>query len=100
MFKPPPHWALLGLLLVWQVACAPAAPGAPAPTPTLDLPAPTATRPEPTATPRPSPAPATPTSPAGPQPTAESLFAPITDADWQKGPADARLTIIEYGDYQ
>lgn len=98
MFKLPPRWALPGLLLVWQVACAPSTPAAPAPT--LDMPASTETRPEPTATPRPSPAPATPTGPAGPQPTAESLFAPITDADWQKGPADARLTIIEYGDYQ
>lgn len=32
--------------------------------------------------------------------TQASLFPPITAADWQIGPANARVTIIEYGDYQ
>jgi hypothetical protein len=27
-------------------------------------------------------------------------ISPVTDADWVKGPADATVTIIEYGDYQ
>ena len=37
-----------------------------------------------------------------PQPTATepSLFAPVTEADWQAGPADALVTLIEYGDFQ
>jgi len=33
-------------------------------------------------------------------PTQASLFPPITDADWQVGPANARVTVVEYGDYQ
>jgi len=32
--------------------------------------------------------------------TAESAFPPITDSDWVKGPADAKVTIIEYSDFQ
>lgn len=35
-----------------------------------------------------------------PGPTQESIFAPITDEDWSIGPADALVTILEYGDYQ
>jgi protein-disulfide isomerase len=40
-------------------------------------------------------------SPApGPTPTQASLFAPVSDADWQIGPPDAAATIIEYSDFQ
>jgi cyclophilin family peptidyl-prolyl cis-trans isomerase/protein-disulfide isomerase len=35
-----------------------------------------------------------------PGPTEESMFAPITEKDWTIGPADATVTILEYGDYQ
>ncbi|MGQ0601765.1 MAG: hypothetical protein ACT4QE_08730 [Anaerolineales bacterium] len=35
-----------------------------------------------------------------PIPTAQSLFPKVSANDWQKGPATARVTIIEYGDFQ
>jgi hypothetical protein len=35
-----------------------------------------------------------------PGPTEQSLVPPVDAADWAHGPADARVTIIEYGDFQ
>jgi hypothetical protein len=35
-----------------------------------------------------------------PGPTQESLFPPVTEDDHVKGPADAKVTIIEYSDFQ
>lgn len=35
-----------------------------------------------------------------PNPTDEMLFAPDPEEDWIKGPEDARITIVEYGDFQ
>jgi len=35
-----------------------------------------------------------------PGPTAESIYPPVTDADHAKGPASAKVTIIEYSDFQ
>jgi protein-disulfide isomerase len=35
-----------------------------------------------------------------PGPTAESVFPPVSDTDWVKGPASAQVTILEYSDYQ
>jgi protein-disulfide isomerase len=35
-----------------------------------------------------------------PGPTAETVYPPITDADWVKGPSDAKVTILEYSDFQ
>jgi protein-disulfide isomerase len=32
--------------------------------------------------------------------TPETIYPPITDADHVKGPADAKVTIIEYSDFQ
>jgi cyclophilin family peptidyl-prolyl cis-trans isomerase/protein-disulfide isomerase len=52
---------------------------------------------------------ATDTTPAGctvispdptPGPTEESMFPPVTEKDWSIGPANATVTILEYGDYQ
>jgi cyclophilin family peptidyl-prolyl cis-trans isomerase/protein-disulfide isomerase len=37
---------------------------------------------------------------AGPSPSGPSLFAPVTEADWQSGAADAPATIIAYSDFQ
>lgn len=35
-----------------------------------------------------------------PGPTAELIFPPVSDTDWVKGPASAKVTIIEYSDFQ
>jgi hypothetical protein len=35
-----------------------------------------------------------------PDPTAESIFPPVSETDWVKGPASAKVTIIEYSDFQ
>lgn len=35
-----------------------------------------------------------------PNPTEVSLFPPIGDSDWVKGPDSAAVTIVEYGDFQ
>ncbi len=35
-----------------------------------------------------------------PGPTEASIFPPISSTDWVKGPANARVTIIEYSDFQ
>lgn len=32
--------------------------------------------------------------------TAESIYPPITSTDWIKGPDSAKVTIIEYSDFQ
>lgn len=35
-----------------------------------------------------------------PGPTEQSIIPPVSDADWVHGPEDAKVTIIEYGDFQ
>jgi hypothetical protein len=35
-----------------------------------------------------------------PGPTAESIFPPVSDTDWVKGPVSSKVTIIEYSDFQ
>ncbi len=35
-----------------------------------------------------------------PGPTAESIYPPVSNTDWVKGPANAKVTIIEYSDFQ
>jgi len=35
-----------------------------------------------------------------PGPTAASVFPPVSDTEWIKGPASAKVTIIEYSDFQ
>ncbi len=32
-------------------------------------------------------------------PTQDNRFAPITDADWTLGPADAKVTFLEFSDF-
>ena len=72
--------------------------------PTQVSPPPAATSTLPLPTPTSLPATVTPTIVVAPTPavtaTEASLFPPITGADWQIGPANARVTIVEYGDYQ
>lgn len=78
--------------LLWLAACAPAPVAPPSATATLVPP-----------TPSPSPAPPTATLAltATPDNVAEaSIFPKITAEDWQTGPANAKITFIEYGDYQ
>ncbi len=35
-----------------------------------------------------------------PGPTPVPVYPPVTDSDWVKGPASAKVTIIEYSDFQ
>jgi hypothetical protein len=35
-----------------------------------------------------------------PGPTEASLYGDVTEKDWQRGPASAHITIIEYSDFQ
>ena len=59
--------------------------------------------PRPAATATPAPPPSTPAGPSPtPAPTATqpSLFAPVTDADWQTGPKAAVATLLVYDDFQ
>ena len=85
--------ALLGL---WLAACAPASAPASAPTGTA---APATTAPQPQAT-----EPATAVSkPEATQPVATPDIAKTIKAqpdDWKRGPDGAKVTIIEWGDFQ
>jgi cyclophilin family peptidyl-prolyl cis-trans isomerase/protein-disulfide isomerase len=68
--------------------------------PTLPPPPPTAT-PPPTLTPiPPAPTPAGTSPTPAPTATQPSLFAPVTDADWQIGPKTAVVTLVIYDDFQ
>jgi len=35
-----------------------------------------------------------------PGPTEQSLFVPVSDKDWTRGPVTSTVTIIEYSDFQ
>ncbi len=35
-----------------------------------------------------------------PGPTPTSIYPGITSSDWSEGPEDARITLVEYGDFQ
>lgn len=35
-----------------------------------------------------------------PGPTEQSIFPPVNESDWVKGPDDAYVTILEYSDFQ
>jgi cyclophilin family peptidyl-prolyl cis-trans isomerase/protein-disulfide isomerase len=87
-----------GLLLLLLTACIGRVPAA---TPTVQAP-PTETV-GPTFTPlrffTDTPAPPGSDTPT-PAPTQPSLFAPVTDEDWQTGPAEAPVTLLVYSDFQ
>ncbi len=94
------HCLTVLALALAACACGPAPTSAPTLTPTFTLPTvtPPPTRIATPAPPTPLPEPtATVTTGA---PVSETLFAPITEADWQQGPANALVTIVEYGDFQ
>jgi hypothetical protein len=84
------------LLSLWLAACAPASTPAPAPTGTA---AQATVAPQPRAS-----EPATAESqPEATQPVATPDIAKITKAqpdDWKRGPDGAKVTIIEWGDFQ
>jgi cyclophilin family peptidyl-prolyl cis-trans isomerase/protein-disulfide isomerase len=84
---------LVGLML-WVSACARATPAPTTTPPDTPTPAATFTYLPPTLA-------ATPTA-ARPEPTATdvSLFAAVTDDDWQLGPASAAVTFITYSDFE
>jgi cyclophilin family peptidyl-prolyl cis-trans isomerase/protein-disulfide isomerase len=79
------------LLALSVTACGPAADGL---TPTVAPPtmalAPTVSLPTPGGT----------AAPARAEPTGASLFAPVSEADWQTGPITATATLIVYSDFQ
>ena len=35
-----------------------------------------------------------------PEPPAGSPYPPVSEADWAQGPANATVTLVEYGDFQ
>ena len=35
-----------------------------------------------------------------PEPPADSPFPPVSETDWAQGPANAKVTLVEYGDFQ
>lgn len=82
----------LVILSTIMAACAQAAPTA---VPTRLESVPTSARPTPITFPT-----AIPEETLTPSATAQSVFPSVTDEDWQKGPATARVTILEYGDFQ
>jgi len=95
MKKPFHHLALavaLSLTACGQASPPPTATSPPAPTATI---AATPTAILPTAAEPPAAA-----SAPRPTATAGSLFSPVANADWVHGPAGARATIVEYGDFQ
>ncbi len=105
-------FVILGLLISTLVmaGCLPQSQSTPAPTATSSA-GPAATSP---ARPTPTPVVISPTQASlssgpgctaisqkpTPGPTAESNFPAVNQADWVKGPADAKITIIEYSDFQ
>jgi hypothetical protein len=91
MLTYPKSLLTLAMAMVMLAACAPAT--TPPPTVTLAPPTPKPTLPPPTMAP-------TATYARLPTPSGESLFPKVTADDWQLGPANARVTILEYGDYQ
>ncbi len=104
MRKPWPLFVFMVLLAL--SACAPQAVVTPTATqaPTTVSAAPTAAAGDPTQVQFQASGPATCTSRSGkaiePNPTIAALFPPITEQDHILGPASAKMTIIEYSDFQ
>lgn len=99
---------VLLLIAIGLAGCLPEVQATPTALPTAQPTATTSTRPAPTVVLTvPTQAPLLPdsgctviTQKPTPGPTAESAFPPVSDKDWVKGPANAKVTIIEYSDFQ
>ncbi len=85
-------FSLASMVFLLALAACSAAPMPAAVKPTATLPKVTDTEPECTA------ASSAPASQA--DTSTESLFPPITDQDWSAGSQTARVTFLEYGDFQ
>ena len=82
----------IGTLCLVATACAPQGATTPAPTATG----------APTATPQPQPTPATATAAptSAPQQITREMVFQIQPGEWARGPQEAAVTIIEWGDFQ
>jgi cyclophilin family peptidyl-prolyl cis-trans isomerase/protein-disulfide isomerase len=85
-------------LALFLAACSPAPTPPPTPSPTPALPTVT---PPPTFTPAPQATLPPPTATLSvTAPVSDTTFAPISESDWQLGPAEALVTIVTYSDFQ
>jgi protein-disulfide isomerase len=89
------------VITILLAGCLPQNQATPTATPTKARPAPTAVLAVPSQAPQsPQSGCTVITQKPTPGPTAVSVFPPVSASDWTKGPASAKVTIIEYSDFQ